>query len=110
MKNKSGTDGASCGHRRKDTRIDGSHTKGGMSKLERNNTLAALLATEMTLENTINFFLSEKEVFKLLAIILSAIHKRDFSGRCRRFCRSFCFVSFFPFTSKLQFFFKHEVL
>lgn len=47
-----GLTGASCGHRRKDAMMEGSHTKGGMPKLERNNILAALLATEITLKNT----------------------------------------------------------
>lgn len=47
-----GLTGASCGCRRKDTRMEGSHTKGRMSKLERNDILAALLATEITLKNT----------------------------------------------------------
>lgn len=45
-----GWTGASCGHRRKDTRMEGSQTKGDMSKLERSNILAALLAIEMTLK------------------------------------------------------------
>lgn len=47
-----GLTGAPCGHRRKDARMEGSHAKGGMSKLERNNILAALLATEIKLKNT----------------------------------------------------------
>lgn len=87
--------------------MEGSHTKGRMSKLERNNILAALLATEITLKNTSEW---EKKLFKLLAIILSAIHKRDFPVDAADSPEPFALCLFSSSTSKLQFFFKHEVL
>lgn len=87
--------------------MEGSHAKGGMSKLERNNILAALLATEIKLKNTSEW---EKKFFKLLAIILSAIHKRDFLVDATDSPEFFALCLFSSSTSKLQFFFKREIL
>lgn len=87
--------------------MEGSHTKGGMSKLERNNTLEALLATEITLKNSREW---EKKFFKLLVIILTAIHKRDFLVDAADSPEPFTLSLFSSSTSKLQFFFKREAL